>query len=398
MTNTARYFSSIQKNTDLKSKVLSKYNESQIEEFLVYDVLNQNENSTRAISTYDPNDPMITLAYPSFSFFDESFEDHLDSIDFTVIIDENFPELDSLNAFDINGNPIKILNYFDEGIRYQVIKYSEEELAINLNTMTDYFGNSAPSSIVNFTPIRQIGDYSLFALEDYGNAQHQDDGQYLFGPSSPSMPLDTPIILPPPDDPPCYETTERTLKEGKDVLHRIRFSSKSCLETFESGFHLPKVELIVTYAIVSFNPSSTTINVQLLDKTIRLHYKYMTPDFSDPLNLEIIEWNYPTMGDVWQVVWIERDYWNKVEDEFTLGYTWSIKIKDPETDAEASHSATIGYKIKQNKNDKKIGASLLDYCDPVLSEGYLGVDGVSGYKPYSCNVTGGFWFREIIEQ
>lgn len=210
MTNTARYFSSIQKNTDLKSKVLSKYNESQIEEFLVYDVLNQNENSTRAISTYDPNDPMITLAYPSFSFFDESFEDHLDSIDFTVIIDENFPELDSLNAFDINGNPIKILNYFDEGIRYQVIKYSEEELAINLNTMTDYFGNSAPSSIVNFTPIRQIGDYSLFALEDYGNAQHQDDGQYLFGPSSPSMPLDTPIILPPPDDPPCYETTERT--------------------------------------------------------------------------------------------------------------------------------------------------------------------------------------------
>ena len=186
----------------------------------------------------------------------------------------------------------------------------------------------------------------------------------------------------------CDKPCERDCFMKKDELHKVKFSSKSCIKNFESGWHLPKLEMIAYYAIPRY--SSGAASVDLVAKDVFIHCDKICGKFSEPLELEIATWT-PDLGNRWQVLWIERDYWDKVQDKFSLGFSVGFKVKDPVTGTETSVAANAAWEITSMKQDKEIGRSLVEYCDKALNEGET-------YKPCSCDASGGFWFKEHLKQ
>jgi len=374
-TEVAKYFSQANTAKEIRQQIIQTVKNEGIEEFALYRFNNQvNLDSISMLN------PMITIAYPSLAFHEgESLEQHLQQIDYIVLLYDLDPDEEkTLTALTPSGQSVTISSIFDETKRYCVIKYSEELIAVNAVTNKTYYGSNVPINLSMFTPTVTIGDYKMYKNEDFLNAAYQS-GQVLSGLIT-SPPVDPPITWPPVSPPSgCDRDVLR-----KDELHKIKFSGLDCIRNYESGFHLPTLELVVAYAIPRYNGGS--VAVDLVFKDVRIHWKHCSTHYSDPLALDIVTWNKTLYGygDTWQVLWIERDYWDAVSGEFTLGFNVSFKLPGDNT-----LGVNVGYKVTRQKKDKQLGTSLIEYCDAAHNEGVE-------YKVASCNESGGFWFKEHI--
>lgn len=322
---------------------------------------------------------MITIAYPSFAFHNETFEKHLSLIDYTVMVFDDPDEVETLPAFNSSGQLVNISSTFDESLRYCVVKYNEAYIAVNPSTKKTYFGEDVSNKLFEFNPRGTVGIYLMYSAADLINSKFKEEGRFApdgggGGDGGGG------------DGDPCNLPCERDCYKKKDELHRVKWSSKDCVRNFESGFHLPQVEMIAYFGIPRFNSGAVTVD--LVAKDVFLHWQDMTTHFSDPLELEIATWT-EDLGNRWQVLWIERDYWNKVQDKFTLGFSVSFKVKDPVTGSETTYGANAAWEVTSMKQDKEIGRSLIEYCDKAKDEGEI-------YKPFACGGSGGFWFKEHV--
>lgn len=367
-------------DSETRRGIIQTYHKKGIEEFLLADILKAEGLSTRYLSTLcDLNsvileNPMITIAYPSFAFHNESFEKHLSLIDYTVVVFDDPDKVESLPAFNASGQLVNISSTFDESLRYCVIKYNEAYIAVNPLTHKTYFGDDISFKLLEFAPRDIVGTYLMYSAADLFNSWSKEAGKF------PSDSIDSRTSEP------CNLPCERDCYKKKDELHRVKWSSKDCVKNFESGFHLPQVEMIAYYGIPRYN--SGTVTVDLVAKDVFLNWKDMTTKFSEPLELEIATWT-EDFGSRWQVLWIERDYWNKVQDKFTLGFSVSFKVRDPVTGSETNYGANATWEVTSMKQDKEIGRSLIEYCDKAKDKGEI-------YKTLSCDGSGGFWFKEHV--
>ena len=401
LVDVASIFSENTNNSDFKSMILDAYNEGCIEEFLLFDLIKYKKSNSK---TYDVLNsliginPVITVAYPSFAFHeDETFDEHLSSIDYTVILIDDPEEVESLPAFNSNGELMQISSEFNENLNYCVIKYSEGEIAVNRKTHKTLFGENVVPELSDFTPKKTIGEYDIYNPADLINARFKNEGRYYYDQSitkndlndcdyynnDPSGGGDGGGIDPREG---CDEPCDRDcLPKTKDELHRVKFSSKKAVKKFESGWHLPRLELIAWYVIPKINSDFVT-SADLVQKDLRIHWKHMTGKWSSALGNEIITWknNY---GDVWSVLWAERDYWHTVSEKYSIGFSAKFDVEGVEVKADVKYEVTV------KKKDKIIGTSLIEYCDPAFGEG-------DDYKPYTFidddGTSGGFWFREHI--
>lgn len=367
-------------NLETQQQLILTFERKGVEEFLLADFLKSKGDMLRNTVSFEELDslilenPMITIAYPSFAFHEETFEEHLNHIDYTVMLFDDPDEVDSLAAFNSSGQLVQISSTFNESHRYCVVKYDEAYIAVNPSTRKTYFGDDVSIRLFDFTPRDTVGNYLMYSAADLINSLFIEAGTYLYsgGEGGGGGSGD-----------PCNLPCERDCYEKKDELHRVMWSSKECVKNFESGFHLPKVEMIAYYGIPRYN--NGTVTVDLVAKDVYLNWKDMTTKFSDPLGLEIATWT-EDLGNRWQVLWIERDYWNKVQSKFTLGFSVSFKVEN------TNISANAAWEIISMKQDKEIGRSIIEYCDKAKNEGET-------YKPFACGGPigiGGFWFKEHI--
>lgn len=382
----AQFFSA--SNAETQQRLIQTYQEKGIEEFLLADFLKTKSVSSRDITNFEElntlvlENPMLTIAYPSFAFHDETFEQHLSLIDYTVMLLDDPDEVETLPAFNSSGQLINISSTFDESLRYCVVKYNEAYTAVDPATQKTYFDDNVSVKLFDFEPKNTVGKYVFYSVADIINAKLIEEGRY----GGTAGPVDPDGGDPDDPDESCELPCERDCYKEKDELHSVKWSSKDCVKNFESGFHLPQVEMIAYYGIPRYNSGS--VSVDLIAKDVFIHWKDMTTKFSDPLGLEIATWT-EDLGNRWQVLWIERDYWNKVQDKFTLGFSVSFKIKDPTSSVETTVGANAAWEVVSMKQDKEIGRSLIEYCDNAKDEGET-------YKPCACGGSGGFWFKEHI--
>lgn len=384
---------------ELINAMINSYDEQCIEEFLLYELI---ENSHRSSDYWEElndlvlNNPLITIAFPSYAFRDhESFEEHLSNIDYTVLLFDNPDDVNYLVALNSNNQIVNISSKFNEEKNYCVIKSSEQYLAMNTGNNASPFGEMMPSNLAQFTPQLSIGPFNIYWTIEGDIAQMIDRGElddipeydYLVQLNSCDRD-EYEEYLDPRDGEGCDELCDRDCPpKTKDELHRIKWSSKKAVKVYENGFHLPNLELYSHYVIPTFI-STNKVEVKVLPKYIVGHWKDMTGDWSEPLKLEIVEWALEeNMAEDWQVTWFERDYWNTVTEKFSIGFSVTGSYEGTEA------SATVGYDLSIKKKDKCIGSSMIEYCDPALGEGYE-------YHPFSFlpdGSDGGFWFREHVK-
>jgi hypothetical protein len=369
----ASFLSNSTKDKIVQQQILATYRKKGIEEFLLADFLKNNGSNFRSSNVSDElnhlvlDNPMLTIAYPSLAFKEESFEEHLDKIDYTVMLFDDIDEVSELPAFDSEGRLVHISSDFDENIRYCVVKYNEAYIAVNSSTLKTFFEDDVPRNLFETKAHDTIGEYLMYSAADLINSRLKESNTYFRGGGEGAADS-------------CELPCERDCFKTKDELHRVKWSTKHCLKTVEDGFHLPQVEMIAYYAIPQY--ATGTIKVDLVAKDVFMHWQDMTGKFSEPIGQEIATWK-PELGDRWQVLWIERDYWNSVQSKFTIGFTVGFKVDGENATGNAS------LEITSMKKDKEIGSSLIEYCDKAQDEGDV-------YKPLSCGGVGGFWFREHV--
>jgi hypothetical protein len=226
---------------ELLQKQLGLFHETGVEEFLLVDFLEAGIGfrSPNIITDLVSQNPLMEVRYPSFAFFDtiETFEQHITNIQYYVVIEEGVdPEsasVDSLSAYDANGNPLRIPNVFDKNVRYAVVAMDEGHDAFVGDANVSVKGVTKPASLNNFTPSSVSGNVKYYEGATISNAQVMDAGPVEFGPitfrggDGPESDCDRPA-------------------NKKDQLYKIRFSNKDAVKVIESGFRLPNVELKIT--------------------------------------------------------------------------------------------------------------------------------------------------------
>jgi hypothetical protein len=374
----ALHFSKQRNNSEFNQLIEATKTRKGIEDFLLVEVLRTSAVGSRSVSSIEElneivsKSPMISISYPSFAFHNESFESHLSKIEYTVILLDKDEETGILSAFDSEGNLTLISSEFDESKRYCVVKYNEAYVAVDSKTKKTFFGDDVSPKLFDVKAHDKIGDYVFYTASELHNAKFIEGGTYPINDDEDDSGEGGG------DRDPCLLPCERDCYKTKDELHRVKFNNKACVKEFESGFHLPEVELLVFYAIPRYN--NGVVSVELISKDIFSHWKDITSEFSEPLGLEIATWT-SDLGNRWQVLWIERDFWNQVQDKFTLGFSFGI--------SNTTDILSASWEVTSMKKDKEIGRSLIEYCDPAVDEG-------EDYKTCSCQITGGFWFKEHI--
>jgi len=390
---TGELFSRARAEKSFSELIISTYQEKGVEEFLLYEMLKPIQTRSNAINSLNQlmdlveENPGISIAYPSFAFREnQTFAAHLAEIDYTVMLFENPEEVNTLLAFDSDGNFAEISAEFDQNLDYCVVKYDEYYITVDPITKTTICGESVSDLLFEeYNPVESFENYELYTALDLINSRLLEK-DLLFrdpkgGDNSDPDEGDPEGAQGDPenggDDPVC----DRDFMQTKDELHRVKWSSKKCIKHYESGFHLPLVEMMAFYAIPNFHSSAPS--VKIVTKNVRLHWKEMTGKFSDPLDLDIMTWT-PELGDRWQVAWVERDHDAKVKTSWDLGFGVSVTIDDVKL------SANLKWSIDIMKNDKTMGSAIIEYCDPALNEG-------STYKTLTCDTpSSGFWFKQHI--
>ena len=360
----------------IKTKMVELYPKT-AEEFLLAELLDDsrgNDLNLRSASVYNTllaTNPELTVAYPALTS-GESFSDHINSIDYVVVLDDavdiESPLVTSLNAYDASGNLVTISSAFNDNLNYAVVKNSEIFQAVHDNTYISIDGIQITSQIQNFSPYMEIGNWNLYSTADIANAEFMELGIYGGGP--PPSPTGGSGGAP---------TCDRDPRTKKDELHKIKFDGHYVERTYESRWRMPFFEMSATYAI--FKGGTNNSNVQLIQKAVRRHKDDVHGIYCPNLQLDISTWT-AEMGDKWQVAWVEVDDRNTSKIEFNLGFTTKI-------DTNSSATASVKYSIDFRNGDKLLGSNLVEFCDPAIGEG-------TEYKV--CDVNGqGFWFRERIK-
>lgn len=369
---------------DLKSKgslthsMIKEYNKTKIEEFLLCDlnsnlVSERNSSTTQSISNILATNPLMDVAFPSFDPDFETLEQHLANIDYVILLNVNPNEVNQLSAIDKNGNSVLISSVFDETKKYAVIKEEEGSFAVNVNTKITTYGETVPVQLLNITPRRTVGDYRIYDNTDLSNVKSQLNGT---GVPTGDGGNDTPISERGSDDCPNADRTPETLR---DQFRSVAFTNFECVKAYESGFHLPKVELRVIYLMFNFN---TRTNVTQ-EFTLRGHWKDMTTKEMF-VNLYLPIWRYKTFGDFWQCTAIEEDPAPSTIS-LNLGFDASIKVFG--TGGTLKQGVSTTFTI--GKGDIRIGTVLMNYCDPAAGLG-------TQYKYSQIGPNGSFLTRERI--
>lgn len=367
------------KNHEIKSKMIERFNQTKAEEFLLVELLaknltnNVNLRNADAYNQLQMVNPELTVAFPAYNV-GESFESHINSIDYVVILDENIDDENSqtttLNAYDQNGNFVTISSEFNENLNYAVVLNSEFYIAVHDNTFVTVDEIVITPQIQNFQPYMEVGDWNLYTQADIGNSEFMDMGIYGGNPPQNGSGGSTGGGL----------TCDRDPRIKKDELHKIKFDGHYVERTYESRWRMPHFEMAATYAI--YRGGTTGSNVQLIQKSVRRHKNDVHGQYCPDLQLDIATWT-PEMGDKWQVAWVEIDDRKNSKLEFNLGFTTKADVISAGT-----ATASIKYTIDFKEGDKLLGSSLIEFCDAAKDEG-------TEYKV--CDVDGqGFWFRERI--
>ncbi len=364
-------------NHEMKAKMIEQYAQTKAEEFLLAELLKETPSSAvnlRNVNIYSPllmTNPELTVAFPALTS-GESFETHINSIDYVVILDENVdvesPQTTTLNAFDSNGNFTTISSDFNDNLNYAVVQNSEFYTAVNTNTFITADEVVITPLIQNFPPYMTVGDWGLYTIADINNSDFMAMG--IFGgnppPNGPSGGTGGALVC------------DRDPRNKKDELHKIKFDGHYVERTYESRWRMPFFEMSATYAI--FKGGSAGSNVQLIQKSVRRHKDDVHMQYCPNLQLDIATWT-AEMGDKWQVAWVEVDDRNTAKLEFNLGFTTKV-------DTNSTGTTSVKYTIDFKNGDKLLGSNLVEFCDAATGEG-------TEYKV--CDVNGqGFWFRERI--
>ncbi len=364
------------KNHEIKSKMIERFEQTKAEEFLLAELLDESSSKNvnlRNVNAYNQllaTNPELTVTFPAYTT-GESFESHINSIDYVVILDDNVneesPQTTSLNAYDANGNFVTISSVFNENLNYAVVLNSEFYTAVNSYSSVTIEGNPVAPQIQNFSPYMTVGDWNLYTIADISNSYFMEMGVYGGNPPIGGYTGGTGGVV----------SCDRDPRVKKDELHKIKFDGHYVERTYESRWRMPHFEMLATYAI--FKPG-TTSNVLLVTKPVRRHKDDVHGGYCPALQLDIATWT-AEMGDKWQVAWVEVDDRTNRKLEFNLGFTTKI-------DTNNSATASVKYSIEFKDGDKLLGSNFIEFCDAANGEG-------SEYKV--CDVDGqGFWFRERI--
>lgn len=347
------------------------------EEFSIVDLAKSElgERTPTAIESLIAQNPLMQIAYPSFAFqTNETFEQHISNIQYYVILDEDTDpeEVSTLPAYDAAGNAVQISSTFDETIRYAVVKLDEAHDATRTGQSLTIKGKAIPVSLVDFEPVQIVGDVKFYEEAAFINAERKDAGPIDGGPviyrgGDPENGCDRPA-------------------NKKDQLYKIRFSNKDAVKVIESGFHLPKVELFITYVFGTVNPANATLTVDAITTQVVKNWSLMNgPDWGsvDNINQQIRKWG-GLDTDIWKVGFVERDRDKDAEGGWSFGITPSYTV-----DKVWSIGVPISYTIKKKKGDKLAGEVIIDYCDPANGEG-------TSYKVYTGG-NDGMYFRENFQ-
>lgn len=347
------------------------------EEFLIVDLTKSEvgQRTPTAIELLIAQNPLMVIAYPSFAFqTNETFEQHISTIQYYVILDENTDpdEVSSLPAYDAAGNLVQISSTFDETIRYAVVKIDEAYDAVRDGDSLTIKGKSIPSSLTTFTPFRVEGNVKFYEEATIINAEAKDrgpieGGSVVYRGGGPEGECDRPA-------------------NNKDQLYKIRFSNKDAVKVIESGFHLPKVELFFTYVFATVNPATATYTTDIITTQVVKNWSLMNgPDWGsvDNINQQIRTWGLLD-SDVWKVGIVERDTNNETEGGWTFGVTPTYTVNK-----QWAFATPISYTIKKKKKDTLAGEVIIEYCDPAIGEG-------TSYKVYTGG-NDGMYFRENFQ-
>lgn len=349
------------------------------QEFLIVDLVKHDvgQRTPTAIESLIAQNPLMEIAYPSFAFqTNETFQQHLNSIQYYVVLDDETDpeEVSTLPAYDANGNYVQISSTFNESIRYAVIKIDEAHDAIRDGENLTVKGKAIPTSLSTFSPSQVNGNVKYYEEATLMNAERKDLGPIYVGPvtyrgGNPEGECDRPA-------------------NNKDQLYKIRFSNKDAVKVIESGFHLPNVELFITYvfATVTPNPSNPTLTVDAITTQVNKNWSLMNgPDWGsvDNINQQIRKWG-GLDSDVWKVGFVERDRDKDAEGGWSFGITPSYTV-----DKVWGIGVPISYTIKKKKGDKLAGEVIIDYCDTAIGEG-------TSYKVYTGG-NDGMYFRENFQ-
>jgi len=303
----------------------------------------------------------------------ESFEQHIDRIQYYVVLDsETDPEsasVTTLPAYDVNGNAVQIANTFDESVRYAVVSMDEAHDAVVNDAGTTVKGKTKPTSLSNFTPSSVVGNVKYYEEATIKNARFQDLGSQGAGSVNPVN------LFPPECDRPVNK---------KDQLYKIRFSNKDAVKVIEAGFRLPRVELDITYGIVTVASNGTASALQL---TTQVDKKWKDMDGSswsgvDAINQQIKTWD-GNDADTWGVLFVEDDGGSSTS--FTFGVTPKYTV-----DKTWEFATPVSFTVPTQNNDDIAGNILIEYCDPAEGEG-------TSYKIYTGG-NDGMYFRENLQQ
>lgn len=366
------------KSGDLTQKQIELFHKSGVEEFMLVDFTEGGVGlrTPSVVQNLLAQNPLMEIGYPSYAFFDsiETFEQHIDRIQYYVVLDNDTdpesPLVTTLPAYDANGNSVQIANSFDESVRYAVVAMDEAHDAVVNDAATTVKGRTKPTSLVNFTPSNVVGNVKYYEEATIKNAQYIDGG----GSGTISG---NPVNLFPPA--PCDRPANK-----KDQLRKIRFSNKDAVKVIEKGFRLPKVELNITYAFAAVNSNGLIFLDQFFTQVDK-HWEDMTSSSwtnVDIINQQIKTW-LPTDVDTWGVLFVEDD--GGQSTSFTFGVTPKYTV-----DKKWEIGVPLSFTVPTRNNDDIAGLVIIEYCDPAEGEG-------TAYKIYTGG-NDGMWFRENFQQ
>jgi hypothetical protein len=366
---------------EFAQKQIKRFHLTGTEEFLLVDFIEPgiSPRNPEFLADLALQNPLMEVAYPSFNFFNqETFPRHLEKIKYYVVIEDGVdPEMesvDSLPAYDIEGNKIMIPNFFDENIRYAVVAMDESHDAFVENADISVKGVLQSPSLIAATPsfvkVFLESDVKFFEESTVRHALYLDGSQEGISHSA-SLQGDH-------DPRKCDRPANR-----KDQLYKIRFSDKAAVKKIESGFRLPNIELIIHYGI-----SSVSINGAVNNFTtfVQVDKNWTTMDGCcwedvDNINQQIKTWR-ENDADTWAVFFVESDGGQSIEfsfgatPQYTLDKKWALGFP-------------IGFKVPAKNKDDEVGRLLIEYCDPAVGEG-------TAYKIYSAG-SDGMYFRENLQ-
>jgi hypothetical protein len=391
-------------NGFLKTRIKQLFQRTKTGEFMLAEILDGVITPQRTeVSLPDllQGNPLIEVGFPTYDFQNAlTFEQFLDNIEFYVLLPDDFEEslYDSLFAITPVGDVVKISANFDETIKYAVVRNDEAEDARVGTNLSTYLGQNIPDALVNYDPIRIVNGIKYHYVSDIMNAHNDDLRGYSFFTPGPGGPIgggtggggttgggteecDRPVAL-------------------KEHWRKYLFSSKNVVQQFETGFHMPKVEVRVVWAIPEVTGNVFT-SENKIEHTAVFHWKSFVPNNGNGISGTPTQADWDSVSDIdwaitywstnihsieWKTTSIEMDYsgqWG----ELSVGVAPTFKV-DGTPITNLTTPVTLG-KVPLQSKDKKIGEALIHFCDPALGEG-------SKYKHFTFT-NGGAWMRQNVQ-